>query len=387
MVVTCQIAASLPISRGPDKQHGQALSTGQELHDEARPIIVDSLDATRKLAPAGPVMNDDADPLPHHVNELPSYDGSAREQDTGLSDSVMEHDAAPSPYTMAHAAAAAAPAGMVASTAQTAADSSQVMDSAQPVQMTFNAASAQHVAVYSAEESRQHRDGLLMGVVRQPDSSPASRQTAYSSQVVTPVSDELLPQLNKSVAAVSVTNSELPQPAPELAVSQQQLSHPAAPLAAPHASSALLPLTGPTLGSKHTPLPVVSVSNEAAKEEQPEPVMFQLAPAGAAVAATSGRFRHLGGQPAAQSTGRAAAQSAQRRSVHYAACKSSSRRSDDRKSSADRHGARSRMSLRSQTLVPNQKRRKVGSGRTDRSRSERSAGRANAYATRQASHE
>ena len=67
-----------------------------------------------------------------------------------------------------------------------------------------------------------------------------------------------------------------------------------------------------------------------------------------------------------------------RRSGQQAGGKNSRRRADDRQA------GRTRMSLRSQTQVPSQKRRKVGGGRSDRSRPARSSGPANGYATRQA---
>ena len=67
-----------------------------------------------------------------------------------------------------------------------------------------------------------------------------------------------------------------------------------------------------------------------------------------------------------------------RRSGQQAGGKSSRRRADDRQT------GHTRMSLRSQTQVPTQKRRKVGGTRADRSRAARSSGPANGYATRQA---
>ena len=67
-----------------------------------------------------------------------------------------------------------------------------------------------------------------------------------------------------------------------------------------------------------------------------------------------------------------------RRSGQQAGGKNSRRRADDRQT------GRTRMSLRSQTQVPSQKRRKVGGSRADRSRPARSSGPANGYATRQA---
>lgn len=70
-----------------------------------------------------------------------------------------------------------------------------------------------------------------------------------------------------------------------------------------------------------------------------------------------------------------------RRSGHQAGGKNSRRRADDRQT------GRTRMSLRSQTQVPSQKRRKVGGSRADRSRGARPSGPANGYATRQASTE
>ncbi len=67
-----------------------------------------------------------------------------------------------------------------------------------------------------------------------------------------------------------------------------------------------------------------------------------------------------------------------RRSGQQVGGKNSRRRADDRQT------GRTRMSLRSQTQVPSQKRRKVGGSRSDRSRAARSSGPANGYATRQA---
>ena len=67
-----------------------------------------------------------------------------------------------------------------------------------------------------------------------------------------------------------------------------------------------------------------------------------------------------------------------RRSGQQAGGKNSRRRADDRQT------GRTRMSLRSQTQVPSQKRRKVGGSRADRSRPSRPSGLANGYATRQA---
>ncbi|KAA6429743.1 MAG: hypothetical protein FRX49_00176 [Trebouxia sp. A1-2] len=67
-----------------------------------------------------------------------------------------------------------------------------------------------------------------------------------------------------------------------------------------------------------------------------------------------------------------------RRSGQQVGGKNSRRRADDRQT------GHTRMSLRSQTQVPSQKRRKVGGSRTDRSRAARSSGPANGYATRQA---
>ena len=67
-----------------------------------------------------------------------------------------------------------------------------------------------------------------------------------------------------------------------------------------------------------------------------------------------------------------------RRSGHQAGGKNSRRRGDDRQT------GRTRMSLRSQTQAPSQKRRKMGGSRADRSRAARSSGPANGYATRQA---
>ncbi len=67
-----------------------------------------------------------------------------------------------------------------------------------------------------------------------------------------------------------------------------------------------------------------------------------------------------------------------RRSGQQAGGKNSRRRADDRQT------GRTRMSLRSQTQLPSQKRRKVGGSRADRSRAARSSGPANGYATRQA---
>ncbi len=66
-----------------------------------------------------------------------------------------------------------------------------------------------------------------------------------------------------------------------------------------------------------------------------------------------------------------------RRSGQQAGGKNSRRRVDDSQA------GRTRMSLRSQTQVPSQ-RRKVGGSRADRSRAARSSGPANGYATRQA---
>ncbi len=67
-----------------------------------------------------------------------------------------------------------------------------------------------------------------------------------------------------------------------------------------------------------------------------------------------------------------------RRSGQQVGGRNSRRRADDRQT------GRTRMSLRSQTQVPSQKRRKVGGSRADRSRAAQSSGPANGYATRQA---
>ncbi|KAL0039557.1 hypothetical protein WJX77_001705 [Trebouxia sp. C0004] len=65
-----------------------------------------------------------------------------------------------------------------------------------------------------------------------------------------------------------------------------------------------------------------------------------------------------------------------RRSEQQLGGKNSRRRADDRQT------GRTRMSLRSQTQVPNQKRRKVGGSRADRGRAAQTSGPANGYATR-----
>ena len=80
----------------------------------------------------------------------------------------------------------------------------------------------------------------------------------------------------------------------------------------------------------------------------------------------------------AEHQGAAPVAASHRRSGQQVGGKNSRRRADDRQA------GRTRMSLRSQTQVPSQKRRKVGGGRSDRSRAARSSGPANGYATRQA---
>ena len=280
----------------------------------------------RQLAPAGPVM-------PHH-DTMPS---PAAVQRPGTA--VTDRPGAATVTSASDAAAqgpipAAAPAAPAAQWPGAAADA----------------------AAAAAQATAPDSDALTPAAPSQPDDVSQAADTA---------SDAVQSLHNSTCAVTDVPVPHLqqhPEPQPAMPAEQQPssaaqpttapgvcLSEPALEIVAPHAVSALLQQQ-PT-----EPMLVQSDHEVAAASEPP-------------VRAPNGDARHQAAVSAAL----------HRRSVSHVGTKSS------RRGGNDRHAARTRMSLRSQTQVPIQKRRKGGNGRADRRRSERPSGRASGYATRQA---
>ena len=275
---------------------------------------------SRQLAPAGPVM-------PHH-DSMPSpaavqRPGSVVTDRPGAATVTSASDAAAQELIPAAAAAAAPAPADAAAAAQTTAPDSDALNPAAP---------------------RQADD-----VSQAADTAAPAGQFWYNSTCA--VTDIPVPHLQQH-----------PEPQPAMPAEQQSsraaqpttapgicLSEPAVKIVAPHAESAL-----PQQQSTE-PMSVDSDHEVAAATELP-------------VRAPNRDARHQAAVSAAL----------HRRSVSHVGTKSS------RRGGNDRHAARTRMSLRSQTQVPIQKRRKGANGRADRRRSERPSGRASGYATRQA---
>lgn len=339
------------VSNGTDTQQGgTSLTQHHSVHAEAQPMEMSPAEL-RQLAPAGPIMDSEAAVSPTPGTMLPAEAASA--QDWAIAADTVE-TAAPA----LHLTSAIVP-----------------VQAAQVLQGTASAA----VFVPGAQQPQ-----ICCIVSHNPLKEPQlQHDLAAQSNVLEQQQQQQQPQQESDLGEYTqAPTAPAQQPLPDFAASgKQQPNGPAEPPAT------LLPSLKPVAGiaapqtksaadsvppqSGHT----VAVSQSGAAKSGPhvDSEAAQL-DCDRLVSNSSARapFRSLGDQSAASQSA-----ASHRRPVSHVASKNSRKVSDDGQS------VRTRMSLRSQTQVPDQKKRKVGGGRADRSRRERaSSGWASAYATR-----
>ena len=294
----------------------------QQMHDEAQPVAASPAEL-RQLAPAGPVLPDrDTMPSPAAVQRPGSATDSATDRPGAATVTRAADDAAKVPVPAAAAAADEWP-DAAAAAAQATAPDSDVLTPAAPSQLD-NVLQAGGTAAHAMQS--QHNGTC-----------------ALTDVPITYLHQQLGPQLAMSA---DQQPSSAAQPATASCI---PLTEPTVEVVPPHAE--------PALPQQQSTVPVlVQADHEVA------------AMTGPAVIAP---VRDAGHQAAVSAA-------LNRRSMSHIGMKSS------RRGTNERRAARTRMSLRSQTQVPSQKRRKGSNGRADRRQSERPSGRVSGYATRQA---